>query len=256
MIEEKVRILEHESLTDKYFLLTLKSRYISENAIPGQFVNIRVRDSISPLLRRPISIHQVNSKEKTFKLLYEVIGSGTETLSKHKPGDEVDVLGPLGKGFSFEGDNAILVAGGMGIAPLAFLAWELLNNNKKVSIFIGTKTKNFTICEGALKNAGAEVHFATEDGSYGNKGLVTDILSSRITHYSLLVTHIYSCGPKVMLKEVAKIAKKNNLPCQVSMEAYMACGIGACYGCALESRSGYKMCCKDGPVFNAEEIKW
>jgi dihydroorotate dehydrogenase electron transfer subunit len=144
----------------------------------------------------------------------------------------------------------------MGIAPLGFFAHEALKNKKKVHIFIGAKTKELVLCEDGLKLLGAEVTVATEDGSYGEKGLITDLLHSQLTTYNLQLTTIYSCGPKGMLKEVASIAKQNKIGCQISMEAYMACGIGACKGCPIETVNGYKMVCKDGPIFNAEEIKW
>jgi len=215
-----------------------------------------VTDEITPLLRRPLSIHHVDPKNKTFKLLYEVIGPGTKILSARKVGEEISVLGPLGSGFKIEKDILILVAGGMGIAPLGFLAHEALKNKKKVHVFIGAKTKELVLCEDGLKLLGAEVTVATEDGSYGEKGLITDILSSKLATAHLPLTTVYSCGPKAMLKEVAAIAKQNKVDCQISMEAYMACGIGACKGCPIETANGYKMVCKDGPVFNAEEIKW
>jgi len=266
MIQENVRILEHEKLAPKYFLLTLSSDHISKSAKPGQFVNVKVSDGIIPLLRRPLSIHDVDAKNKTFKLLYEVVGPGTKILSARKVGEEISVLGPLGSGFKIEKDILILVAGGMGIAPLGFFAHEALKNKKKVHVFIGAKTKELVLCEDGLKLLGAEVTVATEDGSYGEKGLITDLLHSRLTTNNLSaeggsasggqLTTIYSCGPKGMLKEVASIAKQNKIGCQISMEAYMACGIGACKGCPVETVNGYKMVCKDGPIFNAEEIKW
>ena len=256
MIQENVRILEQVKLAPRYFLLTLSSDHISKTAVPGQFVNVKVSDNISPLLRRPISIHHTDPKNKSFKLLYVVVGPGTEALSTRKAGEELSVLGPLGSGFKIEKDNLILVAGGMGIAPLCFLAHEALKNKKKVQAFIGAKTKGHILCEKMLKQLGAEVTVATEDGSYGKKGLITEALSSQLATNHLPLTTIYSCGPKAMLKEVAAIAKQNKIGCQVSMEAHMACGIGACKGCPVETVNGYKMVCKDGPVFNAEEIKW
>lgn len=256
MIQENVRVLEHTKVAPKYFLLTLSSEYVSANAKPGQFVNVKVSEGVVPLLRRPLSIHHVDSKKKTFKLLYEIIGPGTERLSTRKVGEKLSILGPLGSGFRIEKDIAILVAGGMGIAPLGFLAREALKNKKEVHIFIGAKTKELVLCEDGLKLLGAYVTVATEDGSHGKKGLVTDILSSKLKTQNSKLKTIYSCGPKAMLKEVASIAKKNGIDCQVSMEAYMACGIGACLGCPIETRMGLKMVCKDGPVFNAEEIKW
>jgi dihydroorotate dehydrogenase electron transfer subunit len=253
-VDEKVKILDHKKLALPYFKLTLFSEFISKNAQPGQFVQVGIP---GVFLRRPLSVHGVNPKDKTFELLYEVIGPGTRALSQLKINQELDVLGPLGSGFKIESGKAVLVAGGMGIAPLCFLAKEFLRKNKAISVLIGAKSSALVLCEELLKKLGAQVSVATEDGSYGHKGLVTDLLFSQLTtHNSQLSSTIYSCGPCAMLKEVASLAKKKQVPCQISLEAYMACGIGACLGCAVETKSGYKMACKDGPVFNSEEIIW
>jgi len=248
-IDEKVKILDHKKLAPSYFKLTLFSEYITKNAQPGQFVQVKVP---GVFLRRPLSVHALNPAEKTFELLYEVIGPGTQALSRLKAGQELDILGPLGTGFKLEGKKAVLMAGGMGIAPLCFLAKELLRKKQEVSVLIGAKSSALVLCEEPLKQLGAQVSVTTEDGSCGHKGLVTDLIPALNSRQST----IYACGPRAMLKAVAKLAKQKNIPCQVSLEAYLACGIGACLGCAVETKDGYKMACKDGPVFNAEEIVW
>ena len=254
MIQENARVIDHKHLTANYFLLTLSSAHISKNALPGQFVNVKVSDDILPLLRRPISIHQADPKNNNFKLLYEVVGQGTNKLSQIKPGQEISVLGPLGNGFKSEKNTAILVAGGMGIAPLCFLARELSKQVKEIHVIIGAKTKDLVLCEEGVKALGAKVQVVTEDGSKGQKGLPTEALNELLKPN--IPATIYSCGPRAMLIAVSLLSEKYKVRCQISMEAYMACGIGACKGCAVDTNQGYKMVCKDGPVFNAKDIKW
>ena len=260
MIQEKVRILDHKQLTPSYFKLTLASPYISSHAQPGQFVQVKVSEDCDPLLPRPLSIHRADPAKQIFELLYEIVGRGTEELSKFEIGRELQVLGPLGSGFKIEKEIAILAAGGMGIAPLHFLAEEALKKTKAIYVLIGAKTMDLVIGEKELHDLGAQIVVATEDGTAGKKGLITEILneflSSQLSTVHCPLSTVYACGPQAMLKIVAEIAQQKKIDCQVSMEAHMACGVGACLGCAIETRSGYKMVCRDGPVFPAEEIKW
>jgi dihydroorotate dehydrogenase electron transfer subunit len=251
---EEVPILEQQKIGPRHYKLTLSSEYIAQNAVPGQFVEVKVSDLGIPLLRRPLSIHRASGN--SFEILYEVIGPGTILLSQKQKGEKLNVLGPLGKGFKIESDDLILVAGGLGVAPLRFLADEAVKHGKKIHALLGAGTKECVLCEKDLLPISENVKVTTDDGSYGEKGLVTDLLNSVLLSHSLIETTIYACGPRAMLAEVARVAGENEIPCQVSLEAYMACGIGACLGCAVETLNGYKMACKDGPVFNAEEIKW
>ncbi|HTY13358.1 MAG TPA: dihydroorotate dehydrogenase electron transfer subunit [Candidatus Omnitrophota bacterium] len=260
MIQENCRVLDQTSPAPGYYKLTLSSGVIARQSVPGQFVNIKVSEGIVPLLRRPISIHHADPEKGTLTLLYETIGTGTDMLSKKPAGAEFNLLGPLGNGFDREADICILVAGGMGIAPLGFLAQTALKQKKDVYFFIGAKTEKLVLCEKALSALGAKVTVATEDGSRGEKGLVTASLEAFLKSFRSSPggkkPTIYSCGPRAMLRAVATVAKQNEIDCQVSMEAYMACGIGACKGCPVETGSGYRTVCKDGPVFDAREIKW
>jgi len=250
---EDVKVLKNEQIAPSYFKLTLYSPNISAIAKPGQFVNAKVAKGVIPLLRRPISIHRTDPQNQTFELLYEILGPGTKILSEVKAGDSLNILGPLGNGFKLEKQVLVLVAGGMGIAPLNFLAEETIKQGKEVHLFYGARNKDQII---NLDHLNIKKEIATEDGSFGHKGFVTRVLENQLTTYNLPLTTIYSCGPHPMLKAVAEIAKKNKIECQVSLEAYMACGIGACLGCATETICGYKMVCKDGPVFDFKEIKW
>ncbi len=200
------------------------------------------------------------------ELLYEVVGQATEILSHRKPGEHLDVIGPLGNGFNLTPNTynltPILVAGGMGVAPLLFLAEKLVksqvtSHKPQAVVLIGSKTKDQIICEKEFKDLGYDVKIATDDGSRGFKGKVTDLLRSflRTTNDERRTT-IYACGPKPMLKEINRVSKKYNIPAQVSLEEHMACGIGVCLGCVVNTKEGFKRVCKEGPVFSGNEIIW
>jgi dihydroorotate dehydrogenase electron transfer subunit len=260
--QEKCRILDHQKIAPQHFKLIVSSGYISSHAEPGQFVNVKCGESYDPLLRRPLSVHRISNEHKRFELLYEVVGRGTELLSRFSVGTELDVLGPLGKGFTIDKNKqiAILVGGGMGVAPLLMLADELKNKVKAIYVLIGAKTRNRVLCEQDFKGLTDQVLISTDDGSYGKKGFVPDILLDFIEN--TLGTRnwglgaIYACGPQLMLKAVTDIAFQKKIDCQLSMEQHMACGIGTCLGCVIKTKDGYKKVCDEGPVFNAEEIIW
>jgi dihydroorotate dehydrogenase electron transfer subunit len=266
-IQEKCRIEDHQQVGPRHYMLALVSQYIATHAQPGQFVNVRCHDSFNPLLRRPISLHRINAQKGMIELLYEVVGQGTELLTKNPIGSELDLLGPLGNGFSVNPEKKVhlMVGGGMGIAPLMALAEQVAGHGSRVTsqaayIFIGAKNKESLVGEEELRKVTDQVQTATDDGSTGKKGFVTDILLDFLengleTRDSGLVT-IYACGPRPMLKAVAEIASQKQIDCQVSMEERMACAIGACKGCATKTQTGYKMVCKDGPVFDAKELIW
>lgn len=243
--------------------MRIESPYLTKNSKPGQFVEIKISDGIEPLLRRPLGVHRI--LKNGIDLLYAVVGKGTETLSKKKAGEEIDLIGPLGNGFDIAASTkaAILVAGGIGVAPLLALAEHLgyrskgVGCRKKILVLIGACKKEHILCENDFKKLGCKVVIATDDGSKGHKGFVTDLLNTIPTAYSLQPTTIYACGPAGMLKTVSKVAREKRIPCQVSLEERMACGVGVCLGCPVKVKSGeYKMVCKDGPVFDAEEIAW
>ena len=225
---------------------------------PGQFFNIRINDSYTPLLRRPFGAHKIEKNKVS--ILYKIVGEATAALSAKLKGNTVNVIGPLGNGFNISEKEAILIAGGYGIAPLYALALSLRGGAKRrrgnLSIFIGANTKKQVIYDDKFRKLGVKVRIATDDGSKGQKGLVTDILENRLRTGAVRKAVIYACGPKAMLKAVAKIAKQYKIKCQLSLEEYMACGIGTCLGCAVKTKDGYKMVCKDGPVFDAKDIVW
>lgn len=269
--DTKAVVLYNKEILPGYFLLGLKWK--AAKAAPGQFVMLRTSGGFDPLLRRPLGIYSVINAggKKTFgddgiELLYKVVGKGTKILSQKVKGDGIDVLGPLGNGFTLKAEHenkkVILLSGGMGMVPLVFFAKALGSG----TALFGCRSKAEVQLASGFKKNGCKLRVATEDGSAGEKGLATDLLKDEITNDSV----VYACGPVAMLKATAAIAATVGAVCFVSLERAMACGIGACLGCAVKSgkHSGvyelsgvienreYKMVCSDGPVFDGADIDW
>ena len=271
----QAQVVANQEISPTYYRMGLAGPGLEAAWEPGQFFMVRIGPGIEPLLRRPFSIHWM---EKGYlEILYRVMGKGTARLPSLRPGEKVDLLGPLGKGFTIPADlsMAFLVAGGMGVAPLRGLAGQILarwqasgtatlgqDRGPKIEVIIGGKRRETILSGEKLHEMGAEVHITTEDGSLGQKGLATNLLTEVIRKcqsIGSLPSIIYVCGPRGLLARVAQMAAAAGIPCQVSLEEYMACGIGACMGCAVKTRThpdSYQLVCKDGPVFDAQEIPW
>ncbi len=247
--QNKYKVLNNEKINDKYFKLVLDAKDIADIAIPGQFLMLKVCTGNDPLLRRPISIH--NCVGNKVEMLYEVVGKGTEILANIKNGEFIEVIGPLGNGFDIKNTDAVLVAGGMGVAPLIFLAQKLKQKKINGLVLIGGRSKEQILCEEEFKSLGFKVLTAADDGSEGFKGRVTELLNRELLSIDHHKFTIYSCGPKPMLKELQRISQEKNIEAQVSLESHMACGIGACLGCVVNTKEGFKRVCKEGPVFDA-----
>lgn len=263
----QAEIIENRKIAADAHAMRIHAPRIAKEAHPGQFVEVRCSDGCDPLLRRPLGVHRIF--KDGIGILYEVVGKGTELLSKKKAGDGLDVIGPLGKGFSSGTRESIIVAGGIGVAPLLALAERLAHSpqssvrrkKKKLHVCIGAKTKKHILCKADFERIGAKVIVATEDGSLGTKGFITTPLKNLLWTMDYGLLTIYACGPMPMLKTVAALAKEHDIPCQVSLEERMACGVGVCRGCPVRVRTDlvgteYRMVCKDGPVFNAQDIVW
>jgi len=264
MFQIKAKLLYNKRVKDEYLCCAFEAREIAKRACPGQFVNIRIIDNYAPLLRRPFSIRRIRGKN--IEIFYEVVGQGTEILARKKAGEYIDIIGPLGNGFDYPTPytlrpTPILIAGGMGVAPLIFLAEKLTerktqNSKHKTLVLIGAKTKKQILCEEEFKKLGCAVKIATDDGSRGFKGYVSELLKKIVSSIKHQASSIYACGPKPMLKEVSRISGKFKISAQISLEEHLACGIGACLGCMINTKDGYKRVCKEGPVFAADEIIW
>jgi len=224
---------------------------------------LRFPGLITPFLPRPFSIHRLIVKNDEFsgiEILYKVVGKGTKKLSETEKGNNLDLFGPLGKGFTiFDEHECInLVAGGIGVAPMLFLALKLKEKGKDMSrcrMFLGGRSKDDIICRDEFLTAGMPVHITTDDGSAGDSCLVTHPFEIEVQKH--LPDIVYACGPAGMLKCVAGIAEKYNIFCQISVETMMDCGMGVCLGCAIEQKDkskGYKHVCVDGPVFDSRTI--
>lgn len=232
-------------------LLVMDSPEIAFSARPGQFVMFSCDDGTARLLRRPLSIFQVKGNYVSF--LFAVTGKGTEWLAQRKIGEKLSWLGPLGNGFSIDpkSRNLLLVAGGMGIPPLCFLAADAVKRGYMIKLLIGAKTA-CQLCPVSLIPSGTVLETATEDGSSGVKGLVTALMSGHLQW----ADQIFVCGPLPMYQAIVKETHLQNIPAQFSLEVRMGCGLGFCYACTIKTKHGLKQVCKDGPIFNMQDILW
>lgn len=238
-------------LENSVYLLKLYCPEIASVIRPGQFLNIKVSETIQPLLRRPFSVCDVEGE--CFYIMFNVLGEGTQMLKDKKKGELIDVLGPLGNGFSFEGDYEVpvIVAGGLGAAPFPFFLKKIKPGQNPVC-FIGGRSQKDVI-KYNLKN----VHVATDDGSEGFKGNVIELLKENLETLKNKNVKIFACGPNAMLRALKTFIQENDLECDASLESAMACGFGICQGCPIESthnKDKYMLVCKDGPVFNIRDI--
>lgn len=216
---------------------------------------LSVDDSLDPLLKRPFSLHRC--LDGNFQLLYRVAGKATKILKGKNPGDQIEVLGPLGNGFpqNIKKDaKIILAAGGMGVAPMLALADSF--SSRKPRLFYGARTKKELLCIDEFRVLGIEPVISTDDGSSGKKGNIVTDLSDFLKSNPSDDYIIYSCGPKPMLAALSELADKHKITAYMALEENMACGIGTCLGCVVKTRHGYKRVCKEGPVFSSEEIIW
>ncbi len=245
-------VIQKNALSKGGFDYTIHCPDVAAIAQAGQFVHILVNKHT---LRRPISICEVNKQKGTLRMVFEVRGSGTEELSKVNVGENMDILAPLGKGFQLlsSDEKAIVIGGGIGVPPMLETAKHYGEN---ATAILGFRDAKAVILEEDFSNIGAKTLIATDDGSRGVKGFVTDILKEELKTNKPAI--IYACGPMAMLKAVANLAKEAGVRCQVSLEERMGCGVGACLVCAckiaVEKGETYKHVCKDGPVFEAEEV--
>ena len=256
-------ILKIEPVAKDIFRLTLKAPDIAEAAAPGQFVMIRPVSGFDPLLPRPFSLHDWSEKQGTIVILFRVVGKGTGILAQSRHGRKLQVVGPLGKGFDItSAESVCLVGGGIGIAPLLGLAKRLPEADayNEIAVLLGGASgEELAPLAECLDIPGLAVRLATDDGTLGHHGVVTDLMENHMTRDRDWL--VLSCGPMPMLKAVAHLCRKNGWPCQVSLESVMACGMGVCLGCAVKSpagngHEGYLHVCKDGPVFWESDVAW
>ena len=248
----KYLVLSKKTLAKEIYDITILCPDVAEAAVAGQFVNVKV-DGF--MLRRPISICSIDKKKGTLRIIFEVRGEGTKELSQLSEGSMIDIVAPLGgRGFELDGhETAVIIGGGIGNPPMLAVAEKF---GKNATVISGYRNASAVILQDDFKATGAETILCTDDGSAGRKGFVTDALKEVLESKNPDI--IYACGPSVMLRRIIEIAKANGVKCQVSLEERMGCGVGACLVCACRTiRDGneyYAHVCKDGPVFNAEEV--
>ncbi|HUA68496.1 MAG TPA: dihydroorotate dehydrogenase electron transfer subunit [Candidatus Saccharimonadales bacterium] len=260
MLEQTVQIVSNQRDTDSYFRLVLRAPEIAPLIQPGQFAHVRVLPMKEALLRRPFSIFQV--KGGTFSILYKTVGKGTDALAQMSAGEELSVIAPLGHGFTVpkaSGKTPLLVAGGYGMAAMYLLAQR---SPQKGIVFVGGRKRIDILCQKEFQALGWDVRVTTEDGSHGEKGLVTQPLLAELQNSKFKTQNfkIYACGPTGMLKVVAKIADEFDVSAELSMDEHMCCGVGVCLTCVIPVKTGngweYQRSCTEGPVFDARQVVW
>ena len=246
-------VLSNRELLASTYLLWLEAPEIASSTRPGQFAMLRCGNDLQRMLRRPLTVHQVEGSRIAF--LYRVAGAGTQWLSQRQAGDVADLLGPLGNGFwvNRSSHRLLLAAGGLGIAPLRFLADSALTQGHEVTFLVGAKTAS-ALYPGELLPPEVRLILVTEDGSAAEKGLVTELLP----RYAAGADQVFACGPEGMYRALARDRKGLPVNCkmQVSLEVRMGCGVGACLSCTVKTRGGLKHVCQDGPVFDLDDVLW
>jgi dihydroorotate dehydrogenase electron transfer subunit len=244
-------VISTGQICEGVFLLWLEAPGVAQEASPGQFVMVRCGKTDNPLLRRPFSLHRVQGDR--IALLLQVVGQGTEALSHRREGETVDLLGPLGNSFTVAPDSrhVLLIAGGIGIAPLVFLADTALGQGRQVTMLVGARTAA-QLYPSELMPPTEDIVVACEDGSQGRRCMVTDL----IPDYGHDADQVFACGPLAMYRELMAHPELRGKPVQVSLEVVMACGVGACYGCTIGTTSGPRRVCRDGPIFDLAAPRW
>ncbi|MCB2205858.1 dihydroorotate dehydrogenase electron transfer subunit [bacterium] len=252
LINADLEVTSIAQVAEETYALRFHSPELAARLKPGQFMNILTSEAVEPLLRRPYSISRVEGEE--CEILFSLLGKGTHILAQKRVGDHIGVVGPLGNTFGYEKDfgTAIIVAGGIGVAPFPYLTAELQRREIPVITFLGARTTARVVRDG-LTN----LEVATDDGSEGHHGTVIACLDEYLSAHEIDRPMIFACGPNPMLKATQEYAREKQLPCELSLESEMACGIGICQGCPIEKHEGerkYSLVCTDGPCFDSNDI--
>lgn len=249
MLAQDVEVLSREPLGGGYNRILVRAPEVARRARPGQFVMLRPRPGTQPLLNRPFSFYDVDLAGGTLTFLSLDLGPGSRLIGRSAPGDRIFLVGPLGNTFrKVEGRRPIFVAGGVGVAPFLHLGKELGGG----TLLFGGRTREALVDIDHLEGAGLKVLASTDDGTFGRKGNVTDLLLEVLREHRDVA--LYGCGPNPMLRVLCRIAVAEGLPCQVSVDQKMACGFGTCMGCMIQTAEGYKRVCKEGPIFEAKDL--
>lgn len=251
MRDETVTVLANQKINAEYHQISFRSKGLAQKVRPGQFLHIQITSSQDPFLRRPFSYYRIRGE--VVDVLYEIMGRATEILSRLKKGTPLRIMGPLGRPFSekIKAKKRILVGGGVGVPPLVFLA-ERYGCER---FFIGTKSCREVLPSKEIQKFRRQVFYSTDDGSYGQKGFVTQLLEKYLKKVENPNDYfIQTCGPTAMMKRVLEIARHYSVPGEASWEERMACGLGVCLGCMVKTRQGWTPSCTEGPVFRFDEM--
>ena len=259
-VQLKAKLVKKEQLKKYIFKFSVGAKDITDIARPGNFIEIRISDQVEPFLRRPISIYNIDKENGILEFIFQVKGKGTEILAKREEGQEVDIIGPLGNGvFKFEEyENIAVIGGGIGVFPLYELSKRAKEQGKNVNVYLGFRDKEFVVLENEFKSVSNKLILSTDNGTYGENGFAINFLKEDCKQNK--PDCIFSCGPLPMLRAVKEFAIENDIPCQVSLEERMGCGIGVCVGCSVKTAKSpkdapeYYGVCKLGPVFDAKEV--
>jgi len=250
---EDLTVVGNRKLAESFFVIKVSSSDGLPEIKPGQFVQALVTESPATFLRRPLSVHDVDTRENTISLLVQIAGPGTERLSRLRPGEKLNLVYPLGNSFTLpdSGEKVLLTGGGCGMAPLLYLGRKISESGVRPQFALGFRNRSRILGHDEFKELGP-VYISTEDGSEGHRGFVTDIPAFRDEAWD----RIYCCGPEPMMKAVAAACRRRDIFCEVSLENLMACGLGICLCCVVPTTSGNLCSCTDGPVFNINDLKW
>ncbi|GAB4273799.1 MAG: dihydroorotate dehydrogenase electron transfer subunit [Coriobacteriia bacterium] len=253
-VVEDLTLVSNERLAEGVGLARFDCELIPARVDPGQFVHLRIAKRAEFILRRPFSVHRAG--DGWFEILYQVVGKGTRALSMAEPGAVMDAVGPLGHGWEVPGGaaHALVVAGGLGVAPMGMLLERLAEAGVAATVALGAPTAERVLRLDLASALARRVEVATDDGSLGHAGVVTDVTDELLAGGTFDV--VYACGPEPMCEKVAEQALAAGASCQVSLERLMACGVGVCLSCVVETRSGLARACAEGPVFDAAEVVW
>lgn len=261
LVNETARILSNEQVGPRLYLMALASPAIAGAIEPGQFVHMRVPRMEAHILRRPFSVYARDAQAGTLEVLYQVVGFGTDHMTRLAAGEECELIGPVGATWNPPADGrCLLVGGGVGAAPLFMLCERICASDAAVDVVLGAQTVSALVCrERYAALLGAEPRCATDDGSYGRAGFCTSLVSEALAEAAAAgapYDYVAVCGPEPLMKIVAGLAADAGVRCEVSMEKRMACGIGACLSCVVDTVDGKKRACVDGPVFDARKVVW
>lgn len=257
VLQRSGTVQANKKLANNLYLLEIASADVVRALRPGQFIHLRIPGMDDHILRRPFSVYQVDADRTTMSVLYQTVGYGTRHLSALAAPFEVDIIGPVGNGWEIpeRAERILLVAGGVGAAPLYIYASQLVAAGKKVDVVLGAQTKESLVALEAYEALlGQAPYCATDDGTFGYHGFCTGVVTELVS--SEQFDHVACCGPEPMMKTVSEITLAKQIPTMISLEKRMACGIGACLSCVVSTTEGYKRSCVDGPIFDAAKVVW